>query len=931
MTSLPTSSFDVPFALAYRLEGEPDVPAVRRAIEALVGEVSMDERWVDEGTLEAEIARVAAEPVDSEGASARVRLLRSSPERGGLVIRAGRASLEARAALETWRRHLDGAPRYLELPVDRPRPERPSGETARVHATVPEVVMRRANEVAAAAGSALDDVLLAAYALLLTRWTGQDDVVIGATAPGLFPLSVATASDDTFATLVRRVRDERAGASEVATVGLDELVAALAPADPAPGRRPIVQTMFARAAAPPPLDLEGLVATPVAVQLHPPAARYELACLVHAQDDGATGLELSYATDTLTDATMVVVARRLAAIIDQATAAPHAALRTLDLLPHRERERLLEWGRGPNPEPWNRSIPERFWDVAAERAADPALVVAGETLTFNQVQQQAATVTAALRADGVSGIIGVSTTRDRWLLSNLLGVLGAGCAYLPLDPGYPPERLHGLCEDLDVAAVVAPHADAHSLAGALRLGIDVLACDALPPADDVLQLRPTPVAPQDLAYVIPTSGTTGKPKSVGVPHRAMTALLDGLEITGVVESDAPAVVAWNASASFDASVQQWTRIARGDTLLLLTEDQRRDVVALNRALSDAGASVLDLTPSLAEAVIDDLEVAPLRLLVGGEAISDELWSRLRALEADNKIEAYNLYGPTECGVDATTAAIAETERPTIGTPLPGVRAYILDKDGTLCPEGAFGELHLAGVGLAHGYLDRPEETARRFVDDTIARDGSRMYATGDRVRWRDGRIEIAGRLDRQLKVRGYRLEPEEIEAAITSLDGIRRAVVVARPTATGATLAAYWTGEGKRPADELRDAVAARLPSFMVPQTFMWLERLPTDRSGKVALAQLPEPDASPAEDGTARDRSDLDDLERTIAEVWADVLGVGAVTADDDFFSLGGHSLLAIRVASRLKKRLGVTIPMNAVFEHPNVRELAAFARPRL
>ncbi|WP_336214988.1 non-ribosomal peptide synthetase [Nonomuraea sp. LPB2021202275-12-8] len=535
-------------------------------------------------------------------------------------------------------------------------------------------------------------------------------------------------------------------------------------------------------------------------------------------------------------------------------------------------------------------------DRAAVHAPD------GE-LAFAELDARVDLVSGALRAAGVGrgSRVGVCLPRSAELPAALLAVWRLGAAYVALDPAHPAERLAFTVADAGVSAV---YTDRPGLGWAVPAVLVAPhgggATGAAPPAS---------AGEHDVAYVLYTSGSTGRPKGVAVSRGGVAALLASLEQAGVYPAE-PARVGWNASMSFDASVQQWIRVCRGDTIVLLGEEVRADPPALAAFLRDHDLAELDVTPSHWAALRDDLLPGrPPRLLMGGEPIPGDMW---RELAAAGDPPAVNLYGPSECTVDATAATVAGS-RPHIGRPLPGVRAYVLDRHLRPAEDG---ELFIAGAGVAHGYVNRPALTAQRFLPDAVARDGSRMYRTGDHVRWdADGNLIFLGRLDRQIKVRGHRIEPGEIEAVLAERPEVTRAVVTRR----GDALVAYYTGV-ETPGRALREQLARRLPEYLVPAAFAWVPEFPRTVSGKLDLGALPDPPpdagAGPPVEGP---------VEELIAKVWSGVLGLDRVLADDDFFALGGHSLVALKVVSRVRDHFGVVLPTKDVYRHPRLRDLAA------
>ncbi|MFJ3217812.1 non-ribosomal peptide synthetase [Kitasatospora sp. NPDC086801] len=545
----------------------------------------------------------------------------------------------------------------------------------------------------------------------------------------------------------------------------------------------------------------------------------------------------------------------------------------------------------------------RLRDAAAAHPERTAVLAGAARLDFAELDLRTAALARALRAHGVGrgDRVGVHLARTADLPVALLAVWRAGAAYVPLDPAYPAERLAFMAADARLAALIS----ADGLAAVQ--GVPVLGPDA---AADGLDL-PEAADPLDPAYVIYTSGSTGLPKGVEVPRGAVAALVEALEATGAYRAE-PGVVGWNASVSFDASVQQWARICRGDTVLVIGDEHRADPARVAALLAEHAVTDLDLTPSHWELLREPLTGARVpRLFMGGEPVPEHTWREL----ADGGIDALNLYGPTECTVDAVTAPISGPG-PHLGEPLPGVRLHLLDERLAPVADGLVGELYLAGPGLAHGYPGRPGLTAGRFVADPSA-PGERMYRTGDQARRGEGgRLEYVGRVDRQVKLRGYRIELGEVEHALARLEGVQAAAVTVHEPAPGdRRLAGYVTGGVT--AAELTERLRAALPAHLVPSVITVLDAMPLTPNGKVDLTALPVPavEEAPSEGAGG--------LAEQVAEVWRTVLGLTGVTPADDFFSLGGHSLAALRVVHLLRRRLGIELQLRHLLDSA---DLAAF-----
>ncbi|SEN89924.1 non-ribosomal peptide synthetase [Actinacidiphila rubida] len=563
----------------------------------------------------------------------------------------------------------------------------------------------------------------------------------------------------------------------------------------------------------------------------------------------------------------------------------------------------------------------RFLRAAADHPHRVAVRAQDGALDFAELDARTAGLAATLAAHGAGrgSRVGVHLRRTTDLLVALLAVWRAGAAYVPLDPAYPAERLAFLAADAGVALVIS--ADD---APAVPAGLVIVRPGSRTggPVPQVTSL------PGDPAYVIHTSGSTGPAKGVEVSRGSAAFLVAALEGIGAYRPE-PAVVAWNASVSFDASVQQWARVCRGDTVVVLSDDERGDPSRLAAVVAEFGVTDLDLTPSHWELLRETLAGrSALRLFMGGEPVPERTW---REIEAAG-ITALNLYGPTECTVDATAAWIGGPG-PHIGRALPGVGARILDAGLRPVAEGETGELYLAGPGVALGYTGRAALTAQRFTADPAGPAGGRMYRTGDLARQRaDGALEFVGRSDRQVKLRGFRIEPGEIENALRIDPDVRDTAVDVKEFAPGdRRLIAYVTGGAGLSPQDVRRRLEARLPAHMVPSEVVALAAMPLTPSGKTDYRALPVPESrpEPRPAAAAGDRaaavpgSPEPLLLEQVAEVWRTVLGVSDVGPSDDFLLLGGHSLAALRVVHTLRRTLGVGLQLRHLLD---ARDLADF-----
>ncbi|MFE4518460.1 amino acid adenylation domain-containing protein, partial [Kitasatospora sp. NPDC056783] len=608
--------------------------------------------------------------------------------------------------------------------------------------------------------------------------------------------------------------------------------------------------------------------------------------------------------------TVEAIAVRFGRLLAAVAAGPDLPIGRADLLSPAERAELVG---GATPLPGEVPlVPAVF---AAQAAATPeavALVCGEEALTYRELNDRANRLAHRLAGAGIrpGEVVALALPRSVETVIGLLAVFKVGGVYLPLDAGYPAERTAYTLADAGPALVLTDG----------RWPLPELLADL--PTLDVTD-TPGPAEPvradlrgADAAYVIHTSGSTGRPKGVVVSHGSLAALLAGHR-AGMMAREPRRRFALTASLCFDASWDGLLWMVAGHELHLIGDDLRLDAAALVRHLDAHGIDVVNSTPSFTAQLVEEgllEDPAPRVVLVGGEAVGQGLWTRLRETPG---LRAYNLYGPTESTVDALEQSLDGSERPVLGRAVAGTAGYVLDEHLNPVPPGVAGELYLAGAGLARGYLNRPALTAERFVASPFA-PGKRMYRTGDLVRRaRGGELEYLGRTDDQVKIRGFRIELGEIEQVLTNHPEVATAVV--RPDDSGTRLVAYLVSD--RPLDPagLRAFTAERLPAHMVPAAFVALPALPLTGSGKVDHRALPAPEfaAHPAGRPARTPREQL------LCTLFAETLGLERVGIDDNFFDLGGHSLLAMKLLSRIRTALGVDLGMRALFEAPTVAGL--------
>ena len=792
--------------------------------------------------------------------------------------------------LAFWRDRLAGAPSVLSLPTDRPRPSRPSFAGDEVWFEMPAGLLDRLGELGRQSSATQQMVLLSAYAVLLSRLSGVDDVVLGLSTSGrdlpeLAPLvgmfvnpvalRVDVSGDPTFAELLGRVRDALLDVMEHWHTPFQAIVDAVAPQ-----RDPAVQPVFQ-----------------VAFNYIPDSGFDEIR-LGTTKDDLAFDVtngrsRLLYRTALFDRATAESVVDRYQRLLAAAVAAPDTPVGNLPLVTEDERRLIDGWTSGPELAVPAATAPELVERQAAATPDRTALVAADRTMTYAELNAAANGLARTLvaRGAGPGTVVALTLPRSADLVVAILAVLKSGAGYLPVDPDYPADRIAFMIDDAAPALTLS-----------LPLPTSSTVDTDLTDAD-----RTTPLRGEHPAYVIYTSGSTGRPKGVVVEHHSVNAYL---AYARAAYPSLSGTVLMHSPVSFDLTV----------TALLgpLTSGGTIRVAALDEPTARAGGAPAFVKATPGQVPLLDAALAPTGdLVLGGEALTAEALRDWRA--ANPGATVINEYGPTEATVGCVAAVIAPgKELPagpvSIGRPIPGMRAYVLDSRLRPVPPGVVGELYIAGPQVARGYLNRPALTADRFLPDPFAT-GERMYRTGDLARWRSGTLDYLGRTDHQVKIRGMRVELDEIAAALLTNPDVRQAVAVLRDE----TLVGYVVGSPDT--DALASTLAETLPAHMVPAAFVVLDALPLTPNGKLDRDALPEP---AGQDGPAY-LAPRTDAEVLVAEVFAELLGVDKVGAHDDFLELGGNSLRGMRAMAQIRARIDVDVPMRALFSFPVVADLAA------
>ncbi|MFE1293041.1 amino acid adenylation domain-containing protein, partial [Streptomyces sp. NPDC058751] len=849
--------------------------------------------------------------------------------------------------LDYWRTALADLPEELALPTDRPRTAGAARRGERVEFDVPAALHQRLADTARSHNASVFMVVQAALAVLLSRLGGGHDIPIGTPVAGRtdeavedlvgffvnnLVLRTDLSGNPTFAQLIDRVRETDLAAYTHQDVPFELLVEDLNP-QRSLARHPLFQVLLTVETADH-QDVPEAVGELLGVRVSPAVAEAGMAKFDllfgfgerRTQDGTPAGMRGSLLFDTaLFDReTADAMADRMVRLLDTLTAEPRRHVADVEILGPAERALVLtEWNdtRRPAPAP----LTELFARRVRQTPDATALVAGAEELSYAALDERAERLAHLLRAHGAGPdtLVAVALPRTADLVIALLAVLKSGAAYVPIDLGYPADRVGWVLKDANPALLLTTRASGPVPTGTAARRIDL----------DAEETRAALAVPVDAsapvtdgahpAYVIYTSGSTGRPKGVVVTRTALDNFLAAMREQFRLTADDRLLAV--TTVGFDiAGLELYLPLTVGAAVVLASPEQVRDPGALCAEAERTGTTVLQATPGLWRALAeqDGALFTGVRVLVGGEALPADL---ARLLLARGR-SVTNLYGPTETTIWSTAAELAPAAgAPSIGRPIGNTRVHVLDERLRPVPVGVPGELFIAGDGLARGYLGRPDLSAERFVACPFGEAGSRMYRTGDVVRWRaTGELEFLGRADQQVKVRGFRIEPGEVETALATHPGVGRCVVTARSDGSGSSrLVAYTVPAGPQSptAGELRDHLAGLLPPYMVPSAFVPLDALPLTPNGKLDRKALPEPEFA----ATGAVREPRGPREVLLCGLFAEVLGVERVGIDDDFFELGGHSLLAARLAGRIRVALGIELTLRELFEAPTVAGIAA------
>ena len=832
--------------------------------------------------------------------------------------------------LNYWRQQLNNAPPLLELPTDQPRPSTQTYQGASHFFALNQTLTKQLKYLSQKSGTTLFMTLLTAFKLLLARYSGQSDILVGTAIAnrnyreieslmGFFVNTLALRTNlegnPTFLELLQQVKQNTLEAYDHQDLPFEKLADELH-IERSLSHHPIFQVAFAlQNETQKTVQLPDLSLSPFEWENTTTLFDLSLACRETSQGIVA---EFEYATDLFTASTIQRMRENFVVLLEGIVTNPQQTINTLPLLTKSDREKLQIWNQTDTKYPQDKTFVDLFEEQVKTNPDNIALVFEQQSLTYQELNQKANQVAHYLQQNysiEPDTLIGICVDRSLEMIIGLLGVLKAGAAYVPIDPKYPEDRIKFILEDSRTSILLTQSFFKDKLSlNQLKKFCKVTCLDQFDFESFSNNNLISQSKPNDLAYVIYTSGSTGRPKGVMIEHKSIVNL--SLTFKENFKINPQSRLLQFGSFSFDLSIGEIvSNLVAGACLYLAKQETLLpsqtlvDFLAVNQITHNfLPPSALSVLP---QASLPKLE----NIGVGGEACPKEVvkkWAPQRRF--------FNCYGPTETTVTATLALChPQVKNPPIGKPLANLRAYILDANQQILPPGIPGELCIAGVGLARGYLNRPDLTSEKFVEVNILGKTERIYKTGDLAKWgRDGNLEFLGRIDHQIKLRGFRIELGEIEAILLEDPLVNEAVVNLYQTENNQQLIAYVTTKEKQ--GNLKDRLKNRLPNYMLPSQIMILDALPLTANGKIDRKLLPAPDL----EALTKEEQPVTPTEELLASLWQALLNINSVSRRDSFFELGGHSLLATQLVTRIRNSFGVELPVRKIFEHPQLAELA-------
>lgn len=854
--------------------------------------------------------------------------------------------------LAFWRQQLANTSGILELPLDKPRPAVQTFNGAIEYLCLGSGLSNDLTQFSQRQGVTLFMVLIAGFAVLLHRYSGQQDFIIGSPIAnrnfkevepliGFFSNTLAlrmdTSGDPTFLEFLRRVQSVSVDAFEHQDIPFEKLVEDLHPERDL-SYSPLFQVLFTLQNAPLKWEFNGLSVSQIS--LDNGTSKFDLSLSITPAETGFSGT-LTYNTDLFHQDTICRMLGHLQILFESILEDPTKRISQLTLMSEEEtRQVLVTWNDTRTNYP-QLCAHELFSEQAQRTPERLAVYSDSEQLTYRELDERSNSLAHYLRGLGVGRekLVGLYMERTPGMMVALMGILKAGGAYVPLDPSYPAERLAFIIEDAQLSLIVSEQKIIQSLPSDVQQVITAVDMVCVDCDWETISKKPSNYMPlsgvtsSDLVYVMYTSGSTGKPKGVMIEHRSVVNFWNGAMRVILDRYPGPLKVTQNSPLLFDASVKEWTLLLSGHSLYIVSEDIRLDGVGFLSFIRKHQLDVLRVVPSqmkvlLDVGILDDQGWVPPIILLGGEAIDSGLWQKL--LSRDD-IDSYNMYGPTETTINASYCSLRDhPSGPVIGWPIQNARYYVLDSLMQPVPIGIVGELYIGGDVVGRGYWNRPELTPQRFLNDPNRKTpGARMYRTGDLVRFLpDGLVQFLGRADNQVKVRGYRIELEEIEKVLLAYQGVKDAAVIAREDTPGdVRLVAYFVASQPldHGASELYAYLSGKLPHFMLPTAYVRMEKIPRMPHGKIDRRALPLPDKEMVYHTKAY-TAPRNPAEEVLARIWGDVLGIARVGVFDNFFEIGGHSLLVTQLLLKIRDVFQVDLPLRQLFENSTIAGLADY-----